>query len=367
MNSRVSNFFIHFLCWLGFLYLPVLLSPRFSVAEGFWNSQAPRLILANMLMIAVFYFNLKWLAPRFFLTKKYLIYILSALFCLGVVLGFHHLFMKPKQPTGIEQIQRPPMDVDRFPPPTMQGPEGPPPPENRRRPFNQQNNGLPITIGYSVFMFLLSFMVSLMLAVYQRWKDAEQQKVSSELSYLKAQINPHFLFNTLNSIYSLAVKKSDDTPTAIVKLSGMMRYAITEAHADKVSLNKEINYINNYIALQQLRLGNTLELNYQINGTVDTQQIVPMLLITFIENAFKYGVNAEENAAINIVINFTAEKLSMQVFNKKVVTSTTNDTAGGIGLDNTKRRLDLLYPGAHQLEIRETDNEFNVYLELNLI
>lgn len=362
MNNRVSIFFIHFLCWVGFLYLPILLIPRLSnLQAAFWQDQTFRLIVANALMIAVFYFNLKWLAPRFFITRKYWTYFIAALICLGLVLGFHHFLMKPPHPPMNEQIQ--------VPPPVLEEADRPFPPPREDNPQMMQNNstGLPITIGYSVFMFLLCFFVSLMLAVYQRWKDAEQQKTSTELSYLKAQINPHFLFNTLNSIYSLAVKKSDDTPAAIVKLSGMMRYAITEAHASKVSLSKEIAYINNYISLQQLRLGNTLELNYQVVGNVSSQQIVPMLLITFIENAFKYGVNAEENAQINIDINVSDNQINLQVFNHKVFTKRQEETAGGIGIENTKRRLALMYPGAHQLTIEETKTAFNVHLELKLI
>ena len=131
-----------------------------------------------------------------------------------------------------------------------------------------------------------------MLKINSRLKLAEKEKVNAELSYLKAQINPHFLFNTLNSIYSLAIEKSDYTATAVVKLSSMMRYVITDASHKFVPLEKEINYISNYIELQKLRIDSSIKLMYTVTGDISDKKIAPLVLISFIENAFKYGVNA---------------------------------------------------------------------------
>src|ERR1700748_3501739 len=188
-----------------------------------------------------------------------------------------------------------------------------------------------------------------MLKISNRLKLAEREKVNAELSYLKAQINPHFLFNTLNSIYSLAIEKSDYTATAVVKLSGMMRYVITDASHKFVSLEKEINYISDYIELQKIRLDDSIKLSYSVSGDPADKIVAPLVLISFIENAFKYGVNAEENSEIKIHIDSTKGYVHLRVFNKKVKIQQVNTHTSGLGIENTINRLQLLYPGRHKL------------------
>lgn len=147
-----------------------------------------------------------------------------------------------------------------------------------------------IFFDYGLYMFILVLVCALLLKTNQRWRKLRQEKLETELSYLKAQINPHFLFNTLNSIYALAIEKSDYTATAVVKLSGMMRYIISESHKHFVSLEKEISYINDYIELQKFRLGGTVKIHYSLQGHYPGKEIAPLILITFVENAFKYGL-----------------------------------------------------------------------------
>jgi LytS/YehU family sensor histidine kinase len=187
----------------------------------------------------------------------------------------------------------------------------------------------------------------------------------SELSFLKAQINPHFLFNTLNSIYSLAIQRSDATPDAVVKLSGMMRYVLQDAQYETVSLQSEVNYIKDYIELQKLRLDKSVKLIFTQEGDLTGKKIAPLILISFIENAFKYGVNSEEDS--EIVIRIKSEKeFSLFVKNNKVRSYSSDEPNTGLGIKNTRKRLELLYPGLHTLEISDNEKEFSVNLVIRL-
>ena len=195
-------------------------------------------------------------------------------------------------------------------------------------------------------------------------RDLENQRLSAELSFLKSQINPHFLFNSLNSIYSLAYQKSDTTPEAILKLSEIMRYMLYECNDNKVELTKELQYLQNYIDLQKIRFGNKAFINYEVHGEVTNQYIVPLLLISFIENAFKHGVANDPASPIVLKINLSDSHLYFFVQNKKHTHN--RDASGGIGLINVRRRLDLLYPSKYNLEIRDETDTYTVQLSLVL-
>lgn len=192
------------------------------------------------------------------------------------------------------------------------------------------------------------------------------EKTNAELSYLKAQINPHFLFNTLNSIYSLAILKSDKTADAVVKLSDMMRYVLNDSNANFTDLEKELNYIANYIELQRMRLTSNVKLTYSCEGNVFDKKLAPLVLIPFIENAFKHGVNSEEDSVIDIKIKVSQTALNLNVRNKCVSSNNNTLNKSGLGIENTKQRLNLLYPENHSLEISEKDNYYTVNLTLNI-
>jgi LytS/YehU family sensor histidine kinase len=205
--------------------------------------------------------------------------------------------------------------------------------------------------------------------VSRNLKNIESERNKTALAYLKSQINPHFLFNTFNSIYGLAVKeKADNTANGMLKLSGILRYVLTETQSDFVSLQKEIDYIQNYIELQRLRIDAKTNLKYQVSGNASDCVIAPLLMIPFIENAFKYGINPGIEAQISISISVQEKALELKVFNKKIVQRRDTDTpkGNGIGIENTKKRLALLYPQKYTLEIQETHNDFEVYLKLQL-
>ncbi|WP_240676052.1 sensor histidine kinase [Botryobacter ruber] len=195
-----------------------------------------------------------------------------------------------------------------------------------------------------------------------RNKELEKQKLTAELAYLKSQVNPHFLFNTLNNIYSLAYKQSPETPDAIMKLSLLMRYMLYESNDTLVSLQKEVEHIHNFIDLQKLRLREQASIKFDIQGDMTGKIIAPMMMMTLVENAFKHGLVSknEVGISINLVVN-----------DKSLTFSTINNTSshkkkgfGGIGLENLKQRLKMLYPNRHELTFEEKEGIFYATLKL---
>ncbi|MEN2401746.1 sensor histidine kinase [Flavobacterium sp. MC2016-06] len=223
--------------------------------------------------------------------------------------------------------------------------------------------GPPIQYSHTILVFIIGAISSLFIAIKTRLQKVEDDKMKSELSFLKAQINPHFLFNTLNSIYALALKKDDQTADAVVQLSELMRYIISNANEDVIALDKEINYISNYIQLQKTRLGNTIMLDYTFEGDTSGKMITPLILISFIENAFKHGVNPNESSKIFIRINIDEDYLTLFVSNNKVKSI---QVESGIGLQNTIERLSLLYPNNHVLTIDDSQEMYKVTLKIKV-
>jgi LytS/YehU family sensor histidine kinase len=183
---------------------------------------------------------------------------------------------------------------------------------------------------------------------------------------LRYQVNPHFLFNTLNNIRSLAMKKSEHTEEAIVKLSQMMRYMLYETGAEKVSLEKEINYLDNYIELQRMRLPAEISIHYNVTLDNSYKSIEPLLLMPFVENAFKHGISYTEHSSIEVKISSTEKELQMFVSNNRYSKNGGIAIDSGVGLSNVKKRLELCYPGQHNLLINETDKKYQTSLTLNL-
>lgn len=201
-------------------------------------------------------------------------------------------------------------------------------------------------------------------------QNLEKEKVNSELSFLKAQINPHFFFNTLNNIYALTVIDVEAAREALHKLSRMMRYVLYETQHRTVLLSQEIAFAQDYIQLMQLRLTDKVTVHLDPPNPLHDVSIAPMLFLPFIENAFKHGVSAVQPSTIDIQIRQSGNKIFVEVRNtlftdKRAIL----DESNGIGLVNTQRRLDLLYPGKYQLEVNENkeEKEFEVHLELETV
>lgn len=198
-------------------------------------------------------------------------------------------------------------------------------------------------------------------------KEIEKEKLTAELNFLKAQVNPHFLFNTLNNLYYLAYSKSENTTEVIEKLSQMMRYMIYDSNYPKVQLSKEIDYMQNYISLEKLRLGDKVNIQFVIEGEVDTIQITPFILLTFLENAFKHGVsNTAQQSFINVSLTCASNQLQFKVMNSRPPAPKAEEKSG-IGLQNVRRRLELSYPGHHRLDMNYSSTEYRVQLDLTLL
>lgn len=233
--------------------------------------------------------------------------------------------------------------------------------------FSNYYNETRSTLILGVYATLIKFSVQ-WYKDQKRKSELKMEKQASELALLKSQINPHFLFNTLNNIYSLVYQKSDTAPSAVLKLSEIMRYTLYETNVDRVPLKDEIEYIKNYIELQSLRYQkkDVIRMNIECDG--NEKYISPMLLIPFIENAFKHSDKGNGKPPINLDLLCSGEKILFSIENYYLREKTiSKDKNGGIGLTNVKRRLDLIYCENYKLDINKSENKFSVKLELKNI
>lgn len=290
-------------------------------------------------VLLFFYLNYYFLIDRYYFSKKYITYavVLLVLFVLFVPFtGYliHHFYPHHLPP--------------KFHPP------------------HKKVMFLSFLINRKFYLFLLTLAFSLFLKIWQRLKRIESEHISAELNLLKAQINPHFLFNTLNSIYSLSLQRSTTTSEALIKLSSMMRYVLKDSEQKFVNLKEEVNYLNDYIELQKLRLTENVKLNFEVSGDFASAKIAPMVLIPFIENAFKYGINTEDTSKITIRIDYLDPELRLLVQNTKVKTVFNRHNSTGLGLVNVRKRLNLMYTRKYKLNIDNKREEFNISLVLQL-
>ncbi len=216
-----------------------------------------------------------------------------------------------------------------------------------------------------IMILAVSFGVAIKLA-----RDSftrRQQEKEAQLKLLKAQLNPHFLFNTLNNLYGLSVVKSDKLPSLMLKLSDLLRYSLYETKETFVSLEKEINYLENYISLEKIRLEEKTAISFHKSGNYTIQKIAPMLLIVFVENAFKHLSTENNNSSVHININVTDDKMMFictNTIDKILPIKNMEKGKSGIGLHNAKKRLQLMYPEKHQLSITKENNTYTVELIL---
>lgn len=214
--------------------------------------------------------------------------------------------------------------------------------------------------------FVIMTIASFTLFYYERYNSLKLEKINSELLALKAQINPHFLFNTLNGIYGLSLSGSQNTSDSILKLASIMRHILTVSTTDKVRLAQELEYINDYIELQRIRLSSKTKVNFEVQGEIKNQQIPPLLFINFIENAFKYGVSNEEETKINIKISVQKKSVLLFVENDKTQSDVNLVASSNIGMPNIKKRLSLLYGSNYDLNVLDQENKYELSLKINL-
>ena len=335
-TSRIFTFSIHLVLWLAWLFFPFLFID--SAEEGY------RYLMKNGIFLFVlagfFYLNYFLLIPGLLLKRKVLIYILTLLGCFIVISILNYLWGFILNDLGLRNLHHPMTNRLFFP----------------------------------IFPALLVYGLSSAIRITNEWfknekqkKEMENEKLTAELAFLKSQVNPHFLFNILNNICSLARKKSDDTENALIKLSLIMRYMLYESKDEKVSLGKEVDYLKSYIELQRLRISDKVMVDFSITGDPGQLMIEPMLLIPFVENAFKHGVSYLDESVIGISLLVTKEAMIFRVNNtisKRNKGDESLSSDSGIGLKNVRRRLELLYPARHSLSVSDNGAVYSIELQI---
>lgn len=303
---------------------------------------------------SLFYANYLWLVPQYYLGRKPLEYWLYILILTVLAVLLSRLIFE-----SYTEFHPAPMRPPRLGRPDQPGIGGPI--------FH------PLRFVPALFPIIIVFLLSAVLRISSHAREKEMEsnmlraeRYDAELQLLKSQINPHFLFNSLNNIYSLVVAKADRAPSMLVKLSNMMRYMIYECNVDQVPLQREIEYIQNFIDLQKLKDDQMDNINFDFEEK--DFHVAPMILISFVENAFKHGnVEDVEEGWIRIKLVCSDQgQLEFTVVNSKPATASNRDQ-GGIGLENVKKRLSLLYPDLHLLSIDNRDDSFTVKLSLLLV
>jgi hypothetical protein len=390
MKFNIFVVLIHIIGWILFLSLPVIFLGGDSNNINFQTFFFSAPYLAYILIYGgIFYLHNYVLFPLVYLHGHKLFY-----FIILLLLGMGVLIIKPfdnvmKLRRDNFSVPAPPVDgpfqsdgrpenIPHYPPPGGQDarPDRFHPPGNRHPPlpggndfFNPPFNSHPDIIAF--FLYLLFITMGVLIEGSRKLQRTQQQllrteseKSKAELTFLKAQINPHFIFNTLNNIYSLAESGEKETPEAILKLSGIMRYIVDDTNDMFVPLANEIECINDYIYLQRLRLGQYTHLQYVLEGSPGNQRIAPLLLISFIENVFNYGISNREYSPVAIHLEIQHDTLVFTTENN--IFRDGSATGSGLGISNTRKRLDLMYAGKYQLDIRTEDNIFKVRLVLKL-
>jgi len=346
ITIKPQKYFIHLAGWLCFLFYPFVLGVPFR------EDILLKLFFQTSLLATFFYINSAIFVPHFLIKGRIASYIGSVILVIIIIVAanyfFNHLF-----------------DLDR----TLADTAKPNP--DLKKAAKHANHALR-RIVRPVFSSLFILAASTSYVLLMEWfknerkkKDIQNENLMSELSFLKSQVSPHFLFNTLNNIYSLSLSNSDLTSNAIMKLSLLLRYMLYEADAKQVSLDKEIEYVSNYIELQKMRIRDGVTISFITRGDFASKLIEPMLLIPFIENAFKHGINYSKTSDINIEITLSGNELLLRVENT-INNNTKQPEASGIGLSNVKRRLSLLYPDLHMLDIEEINGIYRVILKIVL-
>jgi hypothetical protein len=397
---------VHVLLWGLFFILPlVIYRIRIPDVSFFYRE-----IINKSFLIILFYVNFYYLLPRLFRNRKLFSYFLSLLFALAILciqqLVFEVYILKTHERRfGRFYLKERPVMAERKNFTTGKPGYGfaisdpvtherghsivsannepvfistndsallfneIPPPHYFREQFPRMLYIITIkdALSSGIVILLLSGFLKLAHSLFvseKQKKVLENERLNAELNFLKLQINPHFLFNTLNSIYSQAHFRSEQTEHSILKFSRIMRYVLYDSAADKIPLTQDLEYISNYIDLQQIRLSKNITIQYDVSGPVNGLSIAPLLLITFIENAFKHGISYTTPSEIKISIAVTGNELSLTVGN--AITQSSRESTGGVGLINARRRLDVLYPGRHLLDVIENDHLYIVNLKIEL-
>ena len=346
MEYRATH---HIAFWVvNFLFFFIIANSNPDNTSKPWQNSVMILLILASFLPAV-YFNISYLIPKYFFMRRYLRY--AALAILTALLTIPILFYSGVLiDLWIEKIS--------F--------------EESMSSFEEKWFTIAVWSFFNVALYM-TLTGGLKFAKHwynqqQKTRELENRNLQSELKFLKSQVNPHFLFNTLNNLYSLTLKKDDRAPETVLKLSELMRYMLYECNERRVPLDKEINCIRNYIDLERIRQGDKTKIDFDLEGHVNGHMIAPLLFIPFLENSFKHGVNSQiREGWVDIKLNVDDDRLDFSVVNGKGMHRPISDKkSGGIGLENVKRRLNLSYPDKHKFKIIEDDTSFRIDLKLFL-
>lgn len=348
-KTRLILNILVWLFWSNMLYNNSLSYTPDAADKGIYISH---IIGYNLLYVLAVYCNTLWLMPRLLFRKKYLWYCLSLLAyisLLAIIISHYREWLLLRFPGAA---------YNNFSPVSLSG-QGPNPVAAIYFPSF-------IALFLLVFIFFIGSLAQKFFEISKQKEVVQQKQAEMELNLLKSQINPHFLFNVLNSIYALSLKKSEQTPGIVLKLADIMRYMLYETKQDKVALHKEIQVLQDYLDIEKVRLGAAASVQLVVNGSPVNYQVAPALLIPFVENAVKHGTDSMlSEAYINLHITIKEGSLTFHCINNYKANLNTKKK-GGIGLENVQKRLNLLYPCKHQLSIDAANNIFEVRLQLNL-
>jgi len=361
-GKRILPYLIHGFTWIAI----IILTAYFYMSGNQTDTQALWHNYRNLVLYGfIFYFNYLVIIPKLFFRNHKALYFASALsliILITLVINYSYE-RRPPMPGKYQDFQR----VEPARPIPQMGPQNPVP-QGEERPKPPMN--LPL---YNFFITsVLVTGISLGLRFSDRYveqekqrKEAEREQLNTELAFLKNQINPHFFFNTLNNIYSLVQTNVNDGQKAILQLSKLMRYLLYETDKESVPISKELDFMKIYIELMRLRLTPKIDLRVEFPEVFPDVKISPLIFLPFIENAFKHGISNRTFSFIHIGMVVTADEIEFTCNNSLPITNGMNLDGSGIGLDNVKKRLSLLYPDKHSLTISSSDKAFSVKLIIN--
>lgn len=375
INAKFKDGILIFLGWLLLGIVVVLF------VSGFSSSLSPLLLGKRylqyfLIVLVLLYINHYFLMPElYFKNRKWIYYgaILLTVGIIAVVKPFEQFMRHVRKQTEMERLYQDQKGFREMGPPLNapmldSDPVARMGPLVRRHPFGPHERHA--VDPMSLLLYLLLIGGSMAIETNKRLSKAEQKmlqaeaaRAKAELDFLKAQINPHFLFNTLNNIYAMAVANREETPESIMRLSNIMRYTMDTISRDYIGLNEELACVSDYVYLQELRGGSKLDLTYCVNGSAQGKVIAPLILISFIENAFKYGISKREQSPVIILIQIKEKQMLFQVKNKVFPIYKMEDRIG-VGLENTRKRLDSLYPDRYGLNIQQVNGWYEVMLIL---
>ena len=339
-NITANKYGQHILFWLFTVIFTCFI--EYSIAHGDILSILSKQIINVFFYAILVYFNIYFLVPNYFQDKRYPTYFILLILSVIIITPIYSFTLYLK--------------------------------------FYNDPIARANLLSFQNYYYLFNFFIigsSTVFVIIKDWilqkrekKELEKRNIQTELNFLKTQINPHFLFNTLNSLYALTIKKSDNAPEIVIKLSEMMRYMLYECNEKKVPLSNELNYLQNYIALEKLRQTHNVDIQFIVEGKVKDQMIAPLIFISFLENSFKHGLTNKLNTGfVHVYFKIDKDIIHCTIENSKpdVIPSSAININGGIGLENVKKRLELIYPNNHSLSIKETAETFKVDLDIRFI